>query len=106
MPGILRWRRCMPRGRAPRATEPASAPGGRARAVDMNADMATRKGRGTGSAADRELISRFMEMLSAEKGAADNTRQSYARDLDDFTAFVAARGGKALAAVEPGDISA
>ena len=36
------------------------------------------------AAADQELVGRFMEMLSAEKGAAENTRQAYARDLDDF----------------------
>jgi len=36
--------------------------------------------------ADGQLLGRFMEMLSAEKGAADNTRQAYARDLDDFLA--------------------
>ena len=47
-----------------------------------------------------------MEMLSAEKGAADNTRQAYARDLDDFAAFIATRRRKPLAAVQPADISA
>ena len=51
------------------------------------------------SDADRQLLGRFMEMLSAEKGAADNTRQAYARDLDDFLAFLARRRGKPLAAV-------
>src|SRR5262245_11920369 len=55
---------------------------------------------------DRQLIDRFMEMLSAEKGAADNTRQAYARDLDDFAAFIGTRRRKPLAAVEPTDISA
>jgi integrase/recombinase XerD len=47
-----------------------------------------------------------MEMLTAEKGAADNTRRAYARDLDDFIAFLAKRRHKPLAAVEPADISA
>lgn len=60
---------------------------------------------GEGSEADRELIGRFMEMLSAEKGAADNTRQAYGRDLDDFLAFLKRRR-KPLAAVQPADISA
>jgi integrase/recombinase XerD len=46
-----------------------------------------------------------MEMLSAEKGAADNTRQAYARDLDDFVAFLAKRRRKPLATVAPADIS-
>ncbi len=56
--------------------------------------------------ADRQLLGRFMEMLSAEKGAADNTRQAYARDLDDFVGFLAKCRQKNLAAVEPADISA
>jgi len=56
--------------------------------------------------ADRELLGRFMEMLSAEKDAADNTRQAYTRDLDHFAAFIATHRQKPLAAVEPADISA
>src|SRR5262245_46688163 len=60
----------------------------------------------TGGTADHDLVGRFMEMLSAEKGAADNTRQAYTRDLGDFAAFIAKRRGKPLAAVEPADISA
>ena len=55
---------------------------------------------------DCQLVARYMEMLSAEKGGADNTRQAYARDLDDFVAFLAKRQGKPLAAVAPADISA
>jgi integrase/recombinase XerD len=55
---------------------------------------------------DQGLVGRYMEMLSAEKGAADNTRQAYARDLDDFVDFLAKRRSKALAAVTPADISA
>jgi integrase/recombinase XerD len=55
--------------------------------------------------ADRQLIERFMEMLSAEKGVADNTRQAYVRDLRDFAAFAAQRRHKPLAAVESADIS-
>ena len=47
----------------------------------------------------------FLEMLAAERGAADNTLQAYRRDLDDFLAFLAARG-RALAAAEPADIGA
>jgi integrase/recombinase XerD len=56
-------------------------------------------------ATDRELVGRFKEMLSAERGAADNTLQAYGRDLDDFLAFLAARR-RALAATVPADISA
>jgi len=34
----------------------------------------------------------FLEMLSAERGAAANTLQAYRRDLDDYNAFLANRG--------------
>ncbi|MBO6756755.1 MAG: site-specific tyrosine recombinase XerD [Roseibium sp.] len=34
-------------------------------------------------------IESFLEMLSAERGAAENTLESYRRDLDDFAAFTA-----------------
>ncbi len=34
----------------------------------------------------------FLDMMSAERGAAENTREAYARDLDAFLAFLAARG--------------
>jgi integrase/recombinase XerD len=54
---------------------------------------------------DQELAGRFIEMLAAEKGAAVNTRLAYARDLDDFLAFMARRQ-KPLAAVAAADISA
>jgi integrase/recombinase XerD len=53
---------------------------------------------------DREAVGRFLEMLAAERGAADNTLQAYRRDLDDFLAFVTRRG-RALAATAPADIS-
>lgn len=36
-------------------------------------------------------IDQFLEMMSAERGAAANTLESYRRDLDDFTAFSAAK---------------
>jgi integrase/recombinase XerD len=54
---------------------------------------------------DRELVGRFKEMLSAERGAADNTLVAYGRDLDHFLAFLAARC-RALEATAPADISA
>lgn len=50
-------------------------------------------------------IGQFLEMLVAERGAADNTLQAYRRDLDDFAAFLRARN-RALAATGPADISA
>ncbi|MEN6541164.1 site-specific tyrosine recombinase XerD [Parvibaculum sp.] len=39
----------------------------------------------------RHHIDAFLEMLSAERGAARNTLDAYARDLKDFAAFLAAR---------------
>jgi integrase/recombinase XerD len=55
---------------------------------------------------DRALIARFIEMLSAERGAADNTRAAYTRDLDDFVAFLATRRQKTLSDAAAADISA
>ena len=40
-------------------------------------------------------IESFLEMMSAERGAADNTQDAYRRDLEDFEGFMAARGGAA-----------
>jgi integrase/recombinase XerD len=55
-------------------------------------------------AMDGQLISQFLEMLAAEKGAADNTLQAYRRDLDDFLRYLAVRN-QALPDVIPADIS-
>ena len=38
------------------------------------------------------LISLFLDMQSAERGAADNTRQAYQRDLVDYAEFLGGRG--------------
>ena len=38
-------------------------------------------------------IELFLDMLSAERGAAANTLEAYRRDLDDFSSALAARGG-------------
>jgi integrase/recombinase XerD len=38
------------------------------------------------------LIGRFVDMLSAERGAASNTLDAYSRDLRNFTAYVQAQG--------------
>lgn len=43
-------------------------------------------------------IEAFLEMLSAERGAARNTLEAYARDLMDFASFVARRGQEIAAA--------
>jgi integrase/recombinase XerD len=41
---------------------------------------------------DAALIEGFLEMMSAERGAASNTLSSYRRDLADYTGFLTARG--------------
>ena len=38
-------------------------------------------------------IEPFLEMMAAERGASPNTLAAYRRDLEDFRAFAAARGG-------------
>jgi integrase/recombinase XerD len=50
-------------------------------------------------------IESFLEMLSAERGAAANTIEAYRRDLQDFGAFLQRRG-ISLAAATAADISA
>lgn len=47
-------------------------------------------------ARQRQHLEAFIEMLAAERGAADNTLQAYRRDLEDFLAFLERRG-KSLA---------
>lgn len=41
---------------------------------------------------DAHLIGSFLEMMSAERGAAANTIQAYRRDLDDYVRFLVRRG--------------
>ncbi len=41
---------------------------------------------------DSRHVESFLEMLAAERGAAANTREAYARDLKDFAGFLARRG--------------
>jgi integrase/recombinase XerD len=55
----------------------------------------------SGSAASRtnaRLVEAFLEMLAAERGAANNTLDAYQRDLRGFLGFAAARGRDALTA--------
>ena len=47
---------------------------------------------------DTLAIEAFIEMLAAEKGAAQNTLHAYGRDLADYSAFVFRRGAEAKAA--------
>src|SRR5579863_10026301 len=50
-------------------------------------------------------VEAFLEMLSAERGAARNTLLAYQADLDDFAAFAAARG-RVCSNCEAGDLQA
>jgi integrase/recombinase XerD len=59
----------------------------------------------TNAADQRQHLEAFLETLAAERGAAQNTLQAYRRDLDDFLAFLQARGTR-LADVAPSDIAA
>lgn len=47
-------------------------------------------------------LENFLEMLAAERGAAENTLASYRRDLEDFSGFL---GRKTLAAAQSEDVS-
>jgi integrase/recombinase XerD len=47
----------------------------------------------------------FLEMLAAERGAAGNTLTAYQADLDDFTEFLARRGGS-LSQADEASVSA
>jgi integrase/recombinase XerD len=49
------------------------------------------------------LIEAFLEMQSAERGASQNTLQSYGRDLDNFNDHLVTQGNNLLSA-EPGNI--
>ena len=48
-------------------------------------------------------LENFLEMLAAERGAAENTLAGYRRDLEDFSGFL---GRKMLASAQSEDISA
>ena len=50
---------------------------------------------------DLTRIEAFLEMMSAERGAAQNTLEAYARDLLDASEFL----GGGLCKASPGDIS-
>ena len=46
----------------------------------------------------QRLISRFLEMMQAERGAARNSILAYGRDLEDYAAFLARQGREAVTA--------
>lgn len=46
----------------------------------------------------RRLIAGFLEAMRAERGAADNTINAYARDLSDYAGFLEARGDTLVSA--------
>lgn len=48
--------------------------------------------------ADSAHVSAFLEMLAAERGAAQNTLDAYQRDLDDYLRFLTSRGQAVVAA--------
>jgi integrase/recombinase XerD len=50
---------------------------------------------------DGHLVEAFLEMMSAERGAAPNTLAAYRRDLADYVAFLAARRSTARSAQRP-----
>lgn len=54
---------------------------------------------------EEQAVDMFLEMLSAERGAAPNTISAYRHDLEDFHGFLRRRNVSILAAVPP-DISA
>lgn len=54
---------------------------------------------------DGEHVRSFLDMLAAERGAAENTISAYARDLDSFVAFLPTRG-RNLQSTDTKDIQA
>src|ERR1700730_6841610 len=42
---------------------------------------------------DTRVINAFLDMVSAERGGADNTLEAYRRDLKDWSDFLGSRGG-------------
>lgn len=50
------------------------------------------------SGSELHLVDAFLEMMSAERGAAKNTIAAYRRDLSDYGAFLSGRGSRFTAA--------
>ena len=58
------------------------------------------KQHGTKGPSDDRLITLFLDMLAAERGAGKNTLSAYGRDLDDFTAHLTGRRSVATATTD------
>ncbi len=58
------------------------------------------KRRGTKKPTDDRLITLFLDMLAAERGAGNNTLAAYGRDLDDFADHLAGRSSVATATTD------
>jgi integrase/recombinase XerD len=58
-----------------------------------------------GKASDERLITLFLDMLAAERGAERNTLAAYGRDLADFASQLAA-GGRSVATAKTDDVRA
>jgi integrase/recombinase XerD len=58
------------------------------------------------AAGDKTLIGRFEEMLRAERGASENTVESYTNDLEDAGAYLLAKRRTSLAAAASEDLRA
>ncbi|MDO8288047.1 MAG: site-specific tyrosine recombinase XerD [Parvibaculum sp.] len=74
----------------------------------MNAKQTTPSDKGQtdqGKATGSNHIDAFLEMLSAERGAARNTLDAYQRDLKDFSGFLTSRD-KSMLAADTNDIRA
>ena len=54
------------------------------------------KNSGKNNSVDQRLIGRFLEMMSAERGAAANSLAAYGRDLQSYTEFLGKNGSSAL----------
>ena len=54
------------------------------------------KSSGKNNSADQRLLGRFLEMMSAERGAAPNSLAAYGRDLQSYIEFLGANGSSAL----------
>ena len=64
----------------------------------MTAKQATAKRGARREARGGAAIDLFLDMIATERGASRNTIEAYRRDLEDYAAFLAAKG-KSVASV-------